>query len=72
MNATDRKALAQYLDALAAVPISRYERDEQLAYWINLYNALTVKVILDHYPVDSIRDINISPGWFSVGPWTRS
>ena len=71
VNATDRKALAQYLDALAAVPISRYERDEQLAYWINLYNALTVKVIVDHYPVDSIRDINISPGWFSVGPWDK-
>ncbi len=28
-------------------------------YWINLYNALTVRVVLDHYPVDSIRDIDI-------------
>lgn len=40
-----------------------------MAYWINLYNALTMQVVLEHYPVDSIRDIDISPGWFSDGPW---
>jgi len=67
----DRASLAGYLDALARVPISRFNRDEQLAYWINLYNALTVRVILDHFPVDSIRDIGISPGFFSIGPWGK-
>lgn len=71
VTAADRGALARYLDALAAVPISRSTRDEQLAYWINLYNALTAKTILDHYPVKSIRDIDISPGWFSDGPWDK-
>ena len=71
VTVADRKALAHYLEALSVVPISRYKRDEQLAYWINLYNALTVKVILDHYPVKSIRDIDISPGWFSDGPWDK-
>jgi hypothetical protein len=30
---------------------------------------LTVKLILGHYPLSSIRDIDISPGWFSNGPW---
>ena len=55
----------------AAVPISRYSRDEQLAYWINLYNALTVQAVLDDYPVESIRKISISPGLFSIGPWDR-
>lgn len=65
----DRQALAAYLSHLQSVPISRYSRDEQLAYWINLYNALTMKVVLDHHPVDSIRDIAISPGLFSVGPF---
>jgi hypothetical protein len=55
VGAEDRKALAAYLDGLAAVPISRYTRAEQFAYWVNLYNALTVKVVLDHYPVASIR-----------------
>ena len=42
--------------------------DEQLAYWLNFYNALTVDVILDHYPVASIRDIKTGPFDFK-GPW---
>ena len=71
VTVADRKALAHYLEALSMIPISRYNRDQQLAYWINLYNALTVKVILDHFPVKSIRDIDISPGWFSFGPWDK-
>ncbi len=53
------------------MPITGYPRDEQLAFWVNLYNALTVKVILDHYPVQSIKEIDISPGWFSSGPWGK-
>ncbi|MDT8440848.1 MAG: DUF547 domain-containing protein [Desulfuromonadales bacterium] len=69
VSASDRRALTDYLQRLQAVPVSRLNRAEQQAFWINLYNALTVKVVLDHYPVKSIRDINISPGWFSFGPW---
>ncbi|MCU7809482.1 MAG: DUF547 domain-containing protein, partial [Candidatus Thiodiazotropha sp. (ex Semelilucina semeliformis)] len=46
-------------------------RNQQLAFWINLYNAGTVSVILDHYPVESILDIDISPGLFSNGPWGK-
>ncbi|NJO37780.1 MAG: DUF547 domain-containing protein [Rhizobiales bacterium] len=60
-----------YLEQMAALPISTYSRPEQMAYWINLYNALTVSVVRDHYPVDGIRDIDISPGLFSDGPWGR-
>lgn len=67
----DRKRLDDYLSALSAVGISNFSRNEQRAYWINLYNALTVDVVLDHYPVDSIRDISISPGFFSIGPWKK-
>lgn len=62
-------ALDQAVADLAAVEISRYDRAEQLAYWINLYNAVTLKVVTDHFPVASIRDIDISPGWFADGPW---
>jgi hypothetical protein len=65
----DAGALYGYLESLAAAPISDCARDEQLPYWINLYNALTVRVILEHYPVDDIRDIDTSPGFFSNGPW---
>ena len=67
----DRVALGRYIAALAALPIDDYDRAEQMAYWINLYNALTVHVVLTHYPVDSIRDIDVSPGLFSDGPWDR-
>ena len=70
VSAADRKALADYVAGLAGTPISAYRREQQLAYWLNLYNALTVNLVLDHYPVASIRDIDISPGWFSDGPWT--
>jgi hypothetical protein len=65
----DRKELEDYLKRLQGVQVSGLNRAEQKAYWINLYNALTVKVILDHYPVKSIRDIKISPGLFKFGPW---
>lgn len=65
----DKKSLQNYLDRLQGTAVSRLNRQEQKAFWINLYNALTIKVILDHYPVASIRDIDISPGWFSNGPW---
>ncbi len=66
-----RAGLDRYIAGLAATPIGRYNRAEQFAYWVNLYNALTVAVILDHYPVGSILYIRISPGLFSIGPWGR-
>ncbi len=65
----ERAALEAYLAGLAAVPVSTLARPEQMAFWINLYNALTVKLVLDHWPVRSIRDIDISPGLFADGPW---
>lgn len=66
-----RQALADYIGRLQAVAIDDLARAEQLAFWVNLYNALTVKTVLDHYPVRSIRDIDISPGLFADGPWGR-
>jgi hypothetical protein len=65
----DRAALDGYIDQLAAVPIGTYNRVEQMAYWINLYNALTVRLVLDHYPIASIRDIDDTPRPLSGGPW---
>ncbi len=67
----DRETLIRFLDiTMATIPVSRQRRQEQLAFWLNLYNALVVRVVLDHYPVASIRDINIS-GLFSRGPFKR-
>jgi hypothetical protein len=65
----DRAALEAYIDRLAAVPIRTYNRSEQMAYWINLYNALTVRLVLDKYPIASIRDTDDSPRPLSGGPW---
>lgn len=67
----DRAALDAYIRGLADTTVTGLSRDEQFAYWVNLYNALTVHVVVDHFPVDSIRDIDISPGWFSNGPWDK-
>ncbi len=67
VSAADRAALQDYLKALGSVPVAKLNRAEQKAYWINLYNALTIATILGHYPVQSIRDIK--SGWFSPGPW---
>jgi hypothetical protein len=69
VSASDRAALDSYVAALAATPVRALDRGEQRAYWINLYNALTVQVVLQHYPVASIRDID--GGVISSGPWGR-
>ena len=61
--------LQNYINRLSRIDITKYNRNEQLAYWINLYNALTVQIVADYYPVDSIQEVNISPGVFTVGPW---
>ena len=65
----DRRLLQDYLDSLQSVAVSRLNRAEQQAYWINLYNALTVELILDHYPVASITRINPTRALLTRGPW---
>lgn len=65
----DRQALADYVGSLERINITAYSRREQFAFWVNLYNAATLKLVLDHYPIASIRDIK--DGMFSAGPWDR-
>jgi hypothetical protein len=69
VSPADRQTLGEYLGQLQQIGVSSLNRNEQKAYWVNLYNGLTVQVILEHYPVKSIMDIDISPGFFSNGPW---
>ena len=66
-NEADRRKLSGYLKSLAGVDPRNYSRDEQMAYWINLYNALTIFVIVPRHPVDSIKDIK--SGIIDFGPW---
>ncbi len=63
----DRKKLSQYLQQMQQLDPRKYSRAEQKAYWINLYNALTVELILKNYPVKSITKLGES--FFSFGPW---
>ena len=69
VNASDQANLVRFIDQLQQVDPGDLERDDQLAYWINLYNAQTIRVVLDAYPVGSIREIKDGP--FSIGPWNR-
>jgi hypothetical protein len=68
VTAADRQSLGDYIGSLERVRVSLLNRDEQFAYWVNLYNAGTVRLILDRYPVKSIRDIKLG-GLFPSGPW---
>ncbi|SNS52308.1 Protein of unknown function, DUF547 [Ekhidna lutea] len=54
----DRSKLKSYLSILENNPPQKsWTRDQKLAYWINAYNAFTLELILEHYPVASIKDI---------------
>jgi hypothetical protein len=57
----DKAELQQYLNLLSQNPPSaKWSNNEKKAYWINAYNAFTLKLIIDNYPVKSIKDIGPS------------
>ncbi len=65
-------ALKDYIRGLEGVDLATLSRPEQFALLANLYNAKTVDIVLDHYPVKSIRDISLGGGLlgvFTSGPW---
>ncbi|GEA60421.1 DUF547 domain-containing protein [Vibrio comitans] len=66
VTSTDKQTLKTYISSLAKIDPRQYSQAEQYAYWVNLYNALTVDLILDNYPVKSITKLG---GLFSFGPW---
>lgn len=55
----DKAKLEQYLKLISENAPDRktWSKNQQLAYWINAYNAFTVKLIVDNYPTQSIRDL---------------
>ena len=73
----DSSLLYEYFRELSYnSPKSDWSREEKLAYWINAYNAYTIKLIIDSYPVKSIKDIKdpwdkkffkIDGEWHSLG-----
>ncbi|MBN2510086.1 MAG: DUF547 domain-containing protein, partial [Spirochaetales bacterium] len=64
-----KQLLKEYIRLLQSVQISRFQREEQLPFWINLYNAVIIDLILDRYPVKSVEDITLGTDRFSWGPW---
>lgn len=55
----DKGRLEDYTNLLSQnPPTSSWNKNDQLAYWINAYNAFTVKLIVDNYPIESIKDLN--------------
>jgi hypothetical protein len=65
----DEAILDRYLDALAAVDPGALSTDEQFAFYVNAYNAWTIKLILTRYP--DIRSIKELGSLFS-SPWKKT
>lgn len=64
--------LKSYLTSLQSVDVGTLDRPEQFAFWANLYNAKTLDIVLEHYPVASIKDISLGGGLLAAvtgGPW---
>ena len=60
----DRLQLETYLEKLSyKIPDASWSKNAKLAYWINVYNAYTVKLIIDNYPLKSIKNI--------ANPWEK-
>ena len=56
--------LNEYLAKMSDISLNNsMGANEKLAFWINVYNASTLKLILDSYPVKSIKDINNGSPW---------
>jgi len=56
---SEAKVLSNYIETLKSnAPKSSWSRENKLAYWINLYNALTLNLIVKNYPLNSITDID--------------
>lgn len=67
VSAQDKTQLENYLSMLQQLDPRSYNGREQQAYWINLYNALTVNLILNNYPTSSIT--KLGDKFFAFGPW---
>jgi hypothetical protein len=70
----ERGKLDGYVNMLATAPVNKFSHDEQMAFWLNAYNALVLRTVIDHYPIQgrsadypakSIRQI---PGAFERLP----
>jgi hypothetical protein len=67
---SDRSRLDRFVNAIAGADVAGRTRDEQVAFWINAYNAIALKTVIDHYPIGQrskeypARSIRQIPGAF--------
>lgn len=66
----DKSKLDAVILSMTAIDPRSLSRSQAHAYWINLYNAVTLQVVVSHWPVGSIKKINLGGnGLFGSGPW---
>lgn len=58
--------LETYIEEMQNINIANYAKNEQFAYWVNVYNAVTIYLVVENYPVTSIMQIGSVDG---KGPW---
>ena len=61
LKAQDKKTLDDLRRQMAAVDVQSLSRPDQFAYWLNLYNISVVGIVVDNYPVESIKDLSTDP-----------
>ncbi|MBL7814672.1 MAG: DUF547 domain-containing protein [Saprospiraceae bacterium] len=61
---TDKTALENYIKTLIAnVPQENWSKNDKMTYWINAYNALTINLIIQNYPLSKITDLDGGKTW---------
>ena len=61
VSSADKSALQSYLAQLQSTDVTKLNRNEQYAFWLNLYNASTVNIGVKNYPIKSILEIKSNP-----------
>jgi hypothetical protein len=64
--------LKRYLARLGEVDVAALDRDRQLAFWLNLFNATVIDLVVTHYPVASMRELDLDARAAVHGPWTAA
>tara|TARA_Y100001934_G_scaffold45125_4_gene54573 strand:- start:1554 stop:2423 length:870 start_codon:yes stop_codon:yes gene_type:complete len=68
-NLKNDPKFSNFVSRLRSVELDSLKtRDEKLAFWINAYNIFAIKMVVDHYPIKSIKDI----GSFFIPVWKKS
>jgi hypothetical protein len=57
------QALDAYVEGLATAPVAGFDRAQQLALWVNAYNAITLSIVVDHPELKSIRELDGGEVW---------